>query len=206
MRRVHFILAIDSYLLRKGMAAILQRIPGASVVREFDSVDLLSRYLEHHGTDFLIISDALFEKATELYLAGPSLLERTILLKNESSADEHDVPGKSREQIRECIYLSEGKEEITAKINELLNPYFRDHQDPSPVALTDREKTIVRLVSMGFTNKQIAEKLFLSTHTVLTHRKNIIHKLGIKSVSGLTVYAIVNNIITIDEVTSKHEQ
>ena len=218
MRRVHFILAIDSYLLRKGMAAILHRIPGASVVKEFDTVDLLSHYLERHGTDFLIISHALFEKATELYLADSSLLERTILLKNEPSVDDHEAPGdcgtaedhgvpdKSREHIRECIYLSEGKEEIIAKIDELLNPYFRYHQDPSPVALTDREKTIVRFVSMGYTNKQIAGKLFLSTHTVLTHRKNIIHKLGIKSVSGLTVYAIVNNIITIDEVTSKHDQ
>ena len=69
--------------------------------------------------------------------------------------------------------------------------------------LTQREKTIVRQVSLGQTNKQIAEELFLSTHTVTTHRKNISSKLGIKSVSGLTVYAIVNNIITIEEVSLK---
>jgi DNA-binding NarL/FixJ family response regulator len=59
---------------------------------------------------------------------------------------------------------------------------------------------------MGLTNRQIADKLFLSAHTVMTHRKNISSKLGIKSVSGLTVYAIVNNIITIEEVTSKPAQ
>ena len=58
----------------------------------------------------------------------------------------------------------------------------------------------------GLTNQQIADSLFLSAHTVMTHRKNISSKLGIKSVSGLTVYAIVNNIITIEEVTSKPEQ
>lgn len=69
--------------------------------------------------------------------------------------------------------------------------------------LTQREKTVVRQVSLGLTNKQIAEELFLSTHTVTTHRKNISSKLGIKSVSGLTVYAIVNNIITIEEVSLK---
>ena len=65
------------------------------------------------------------------------------------------------------------------------------------------EKTIVRLVAMGLTNKQIAGELFLSAHTVITHRKNISSKLGIKSVSGLTVYAIVNNIITIEELSSE---
>jgi DNA-binding NarL/FixJ family response regulator len=69
--------------------------------------------------------------------------------------------------------------------------------------LSPRETTIVRLVSLGLTNRQIAESLYLSAHTVMTHRKNIISKLGIKSVSGLTIYAIVNNIITIEEVTSK---
>ena len=73
----------------------------------------------------------------------------------------------------------------------------------SSLELTQREKTIVRQVSLGLTNKQIAEELFLSTHTVTTHRKNISSKLGIKSVSGLTVYAIVNNIITIEEVSLK---
>ena len=72
-----------------------------------------------------------------------------------------------------------------------------------PDELTDREKEIVKMVSLGLTNREIAEHLFLSTHTVTTHRKNITKKLGIKSASGLTIYAIVNNIITIDEATSK---
>jgi DNA-binding CsgD family transcriptional regulator len=200
MRRVNFILAIDSYLVRKGVAAVLHRIPGASVLREIDSIDVLTRYLEQHGTDFLIISDALFAKATDLYVHDPSLLERTILLQQDQ-----DTAGRG-ERIREIIYLSEGKEAITGKIDELLNPYFRDCLDHTHFALTERERTIIRLISMGLTNRQIAEKLFLSTHTVITHRKHIIQKLGIKSVSGLTVYAIVNNIITIDEVTLKHEQ
>jgi len=206
MRRVQFILAIDSYLVRKGMVAMLQRIPGASVLREFESIDLLTHYLQRHGTDFLIICDSLFLSATDLYLADPALLERTILLKQDPSSKNHGEAENRRNKIRDCIYLSEGKEEITGKISELLNPYFRNHREDNLFVLTEREKTIVRLVCMGFTNRQIAEKLFLSTHTVITHRKNIISKLGIKSVSGLTVYAIVNNIITIDEVTSKHGQ
>ena len=55
-------------------------------------------------------------------------------------------------------------------------------------------------VARGLTNKEIAEDLFISTHTVITHRKNIVRKLGIKTVSGLTVYAILNKIIDMTDL------
>ncbi|MEA1898547.1 MAG: LuxR C-terminal-related transcriptional regulator, partial [Bacteroidota bacterium] len=60
---------------------------------------------------------------------------------------------------------------------------------------------ILRHVAMGSTNKEIGEKLFISIHTVTTHRKNITQKLGIKTVSGLTVYSILNGIINLEEVS-----
>lgn len=61
--------------------------------------------------------------------------------------------------------------------------------------LSSREKDVLTLVALGHTNKEIADALFISIHTVISHRKNITEKLGIKSISGLTVYAILNNII-----------
>jgi DNA-binding CsgD family transcriptional regulator len=64
--------------------------------------------------------------------------------------------------------------------------------------LTLREKEILRQVAMGLSNKEIADTLFISIHTVITHRKNITGKLGIKSISGLTVYAIINRLIDPD--------
>ncbi|RUT73419.1 DNA-binding response regulator [Ancylomarina longa] len=66
--------------------------------------------------------------------------------------------------------------------------------------LSAREKNILKHIALGLTNKEIADQLFISIHTVVTHRKNITQKLGIKSVSGLTVYAILNNLISMDEV------
>jgi len=63
--------------------------------------------------------------------------------------------------------------------------------------------TVNEMLSEGtshLTSKEIAEKLFLSAHTVITHRKNITTKLGIKTISGLTVYAILNNIISIGDL------
>jgi two-component system response regulator NreC len=55
-------------------------------------------------------------------------------------------------------------------------------------------------VVKGMTNKEIAENLFLSIHTVITHRRNISKKLQIHSAAGLTIYAIVNKLVTLNDV------
>ncbi len=61
--------------------------------------------------------------------------------------------------------------------------------------LSQREKEILVCVAKGMLNKEIADRLSLSVHTVITHRKNITRKTGIKTVAGLTVYALLNNLI-----------
>ncbi|MDO4212410.1 MAG: helix-turn-helix transcriptional regulator [Bacteroidales bacterium] len=72
--------------------------------------------------------------------------------------------------------------------------------DATQESLSEREKQIVACIVRGMTNKEVAAQLFISVNTVLTHRKNISRKLDIHSVSGLTIYAIVNGIVKIDEV------
>lgn len=66
--------------------------------------------------------------------------------------------------------------------------------------VSEREKEIISCIVRGLTNKEIADKLNISVNTVLTHRKNISRKLNIHSVSGLTIYAIVNSIVDIAQV------
>ena len=61
--------------------------------------------------------------------------------------------------------------------------------------LTKRETAVLVQLAQGKTNKEIADALNVSVHTVISHRKNITHKTGIKSVAGLTVYAMLNNLI-----------
>ena len=61
--------------------------------------------------------------------------------------------------------------------------------------LTKRETAVLVQLAQGKTNKEIADALSVSVHTVISHRKNITHKTGIKSVAGLTVYAMLNNLI-----------
>lgn len=64
------------------------------------------------------------------------------------------------------------------------------------VKISMREAEIIRYVAEGLTNKEIADKLFLSAHTVTTHRKNIMAKLGVNNTAGLVLFAIKNNIVT----------
>ena len=66
--------------------------------------------------------------------------------------------------------------------------------------LSEREREIVGCIVRGMTNKEIADNLFISVNTVLTHRKNISRKLNIHSVSGLTIYAIVNKLVNVGDI------
>lgn len=71
---------------------------------------------------------------------------------------------------------------------------------PKEETLSEREKDIVRCIVRGMTNKEVAEELFISVNTVLTHRKNIARKLSIHSVAGLTIYAIAGGLVSLDDV------
>lgn len=198
MKSNRIIVAVESYLLRKGLLAILHRIGGISVTREFDSAEELVLHQKNHGIPYLVITESLYEKCEELFIAQPDLLERTLLLAvTGRSYSNQDKP------VSHVITLGETKEQILEHIRHFLE---MEEKQSGQDELTEREKTIVRLVSMGMTNKQIADHLFLSTHTVTTHRKNISAKLGIKSASGLAIYAIVNNLITIEEASDKQAQ
>ncbi|MCR5351500.1 MAG: helix-turn-helix transcriptional regulator [Bacteroidales bacterium] len=74
-------------------------------------------------------------------------------------------------------------------------------EEPEPrMELSDREKEILVSVAQGLLNKEIADKHHISINTVITHRKNITRKTGIRTVPGLTVYAILNNLIDINSI------
>ncbi len=94
----------------------------------------------------------------------------------------------------------------TRQITELFDKLIgnKAHQD-TPLesqTLTPREREIVVCIVKGMTNKAIAQALFLSTHTVITHRRNITKKLQIHSTSGLTIYAIMNKLVELEELST----
>lgn len=81
-------------------------------------------------------------------------------------------------------------------ISDKLSSIMKSNAD-SDTVLSDREKDVIVCLVQGMSNKEIADKLFISVYTVMTHRRNIARKLNIHSPAALTIYALVNNLIKI---------
>ena len=109
------------------------------------------------------------------------------------------------------LNIHESEEEL---VKNILKLHQHAHHDGYPVKdmppmppmqphqeiLSAREIEVLVLITKGLINKEIADKLNISLTTVITHRKNITEKLGIKSVSGLTIYAVMNGYIEADRI------
>lgn len=85
-------------------------------------------------------------------------------------------------------------DDVTKKISSMIH----QGDDIDAELLSNREKDVVICIVQGMTNKEIADHLFISINTVITHRRNIARKLQIHSTAGLTIYAIVNNLVDIN--------
>ena len=88
------------------------------------------------------------------------------------------------------------QDDVTKNISSMV---FKGGQD-SGEALSDRERDVIIGVVQGLQNKEIADRLYISVNTVITHRRNIARKLQIHSPAGLTIYAIVNGLVDISSV------
>ena len=84
------------------------------------------------------------------------------------------------------------------RVNSAISAFACAEPSDERESVSEREKEVIVAVVQGMSNKQIADHLFISPHTVVTHRKNIARKLQIHSPAGLTIYAIVNGLVTID--------
>ena len=98
------------------------------------------------------------------------------------------------------IGINDSQKQIIGKVNEYLNAFAAKDVNRTLNELTRRETDVLQLVAKGLANKEVADKLNISIHTVISHRKNISEKTGIKSASGLTMYAVLKKIIDIDEI------
>ena len=181
----------SSDLLYAGLVAMLGQIrAGVQVVRTQD-VSRLREQIKREKPDVLLINPLWAGGETPSRIKAttdrPDLLCVAFLsdLSSLSVVTEYDAQ----------ISIYDGFEQIRDRM-EALSP--KDSEEEK--TLTQREQEIVTYVVKGFTNKQIADKLFLSQHTVVTHRRNIASKLNIQSSAGLTVYAIANKLVRLEDI------
>lgn len=198
MRKVTFVVAERSYLIRRGLVSSIEELGTTSVVRELDSGERLVKILTDQQPDYLVIAaDMLQEYDESIRCLFESGFE-TQLVALLNSGD------KISTHYHTCdtIFVNDDKATILRLLRELVARQVKHmHGEPPSAELSPRELNIVRDISLGLSNKEIAEKNFISFHTVATHRKNITRKLGIKSVPGLTVYAILNKLIDMDALS-----
>lgn len=184
------VLVEPSLILRSGMSYVLRRLTTFDVqVVETGEPEQLEELIAEAAPDVLIINPSLTDEEMLRELQQKSL---RLIAFQRALAD-----ARLMQRFDAVVSIYDTAEQIKEKLLQLHGSEAggKEHD-----ALSAREREIVVCVVKGMTNKQIAEKLCLSLHTVITHRRNIAGKLQIHSPAGLTIYAIVNKLVELSEI------
>lgn len=192
---VKIAVAEPSLIIRSGLLSVLKRLTALHIeILEIGDIARLETSLSWRKPDILIVDPAslgLFSLQRIKSEAGCEGL-RCVALQN------GPVDSAVLHAYDAILSVYDTAEQIRGKLLTLCRASTR--QEPRKESLSEREKEIVIGVVKGMTNKQIAEHLCLSTHTVITHRRNIASKLQIHSPAGLTIYAIVNKLVELNDI------
>ena len=159
-------------------------------------------FSKHHG--------ATDKKLRELKLLIIKYLPQDGLHNNQLTATLHDIYEnevwlRQHAEVEDHIFVPAIRrlEQITKQSDvsrNISDMVFKSGDGQNPDALSGREKEVIISLVQGMSNKEIADHLFISVNTVITHRRNIARKLQIHSPAGLTIYAIVNGLVDISTV------
>lgn len=171
-----------------GLRHLLQQMMPAITIRHFGSMQQLTDDTPDMYGHYFVSSAVYFEHAS-FFLQRMS---RTIVLTSGGA-----VPGLSDVNT---LNVNQSEQALTRDILRLHSRgHGHSHNHRPTIAvehdLSPREIEVLVLLTRGFINKEIADRLNISLTTVITHRKNITEKLGIKSLSGLTIYAVMRGYV-----------
>ena len=194
---IRIAIAETSVIIRGGLTAALKRLPNVKVQPiESLSVEALSDCLRTQYPEMLIVNPTFGDYFDVNKFREETAGKKIRLIALVSSF----VDASLLTKYDESISIFDDLDILSKKIHGLLNLASEEEELDNQETLSQREKEIVICVVKGMTNKEIAENLFLSIHTVITHRRNISKKLQIHSAAGLTIYAIVNKLVTLNDV------
>jgi two-component system, NarL family, nitrate/nitrite response regulator NarL len=202
------LLVDDHAILLDGIKSLLEKDESLQVVYLANTAEKALEYLKSTGADLLITDfnlpgmDGLSLIHTvkrihpELKIIVLSMHNEVHLVKEilRTGVNGFVLKNDSHKELLLAISeVKDGKVYLSSDVNKLL---IQNLQNPDEgKLLTDREREIVKLIAKEYSNKDIAEELFISERTVETHRKNIFRKTGANSLVGLIKFAYANNLI-----------
>ena len=213
MPKIKILIADNSFLIREGFRSIITGNSDFKLVGEVESADDLSEKLLLHQPHVLVIDYTslyfsidtirnIHEKFPQINILAVTNPQNKIVISKaiENGVVSHLLKDCGKEEIIEAIHAtSKGDKFFCGKI---LDTVLKVAEAPvsegvscEGIKLSPREVEIVRLIVEGMNNKEIAERLFLSVHTVTTHRKNIMSKLGVNNTAGLVMFAVRQNLV-----------
>lgn len=177
-----------------GLRIILEEMIPKAVIRTFASFDALIDDTPDMYAHYFVSSQIYFEHSSFFLERKP----KTIVLSAADSPQLSGVPTLNTslpqdQLVKAFMQMRQYGHEMTH--HPVKNTPATDEHD-----LSAREIEVLVLITKGLINKEIAEKLNISLTTVISHRKNIMEKLGIKSASGLAIYAVMHGYIEADRV------
>ncbi|MBR5695767.1 MAG: response regulator transcription factor [Paludibacteraceae bacterium] len=195
MKKKNIVIIDSSSILVEGLKTIVESSPEFKVGKTYRD-SFVSVNIPLHGIDILLVDPRMssvpqFTKFIRDCRAGN---ESMVIIALQTAY----LPTQMLELVDGVIGLDDVPSAIISKLRNTSNKSEASTSSDN-CELSQREKEVLVLVAKGMTNKEIADQLNLSVYTVITHRKNITAKTNIKSVSGLTIYALLNNLISQSE-------
>lgn len=191
---VRILVAEPSYLVRKGLSSILNELKTVTKIDEIAGPDELKDALESLLPNLVLVNTTIsclpdIDKILKKHSSDVNLI----------SIYNTPLPDNGNEST---LSVFDSKPILLTKLrNQVKRVQKTVIKQENSEDLSEREKDVLKKIALGKINKEIASELFISTHTVISHRKNITRKLGIKTVSGLTVYAILNQLIKLEDIS-----
>lgn len=194
MKSVKIIVLENSPIIREGIQALLTNIERVNTVTFVASLDELEGLIKYPFESIILINPSFILTNTNQFNQLKSKIEQTKWIGIIYS----HFPVSILNKLDGEIDIYDSRKNFSSKLTKWIETDGNDNYT-NKETLTDREIDVLKLLAEGFSNKEIADNLNISVNTVITHRKNISQKTGIKSVSGLTIYAVVQNLISLDD-------
>ena len=187
------LLITPSRIIARGISSILEEHGGFTVESVLTDLSRENEAMVRDSmADIVIVDPVIFDFASRP--AGRSrisdLTDAAVVAAPTTLADE-----ESAKNYDETISIYDTPSAVISKLRNSVTHTSAKTQADNREELSSREKEILVCVARGMLNKEIADRFHISIYTVITHRKNITRKTGIKTVAGLTVYALLNNLI-----------